>query len=84
MVENIEASSSVDSGLGEDLGYSDLKKIENDSSIESHDILANYLKKCFVEMVVIELPRYVKKQCWGSQQRGRRLSGQGLTFSERS
>ena len=78
MRENMEVSSRVDTGLGEELGYTDLQKIENDISIESHDILTNYLKKCFVEMEIIELPRYVKKQCWGCQQEGEDYPGKVL------
>ena len=78
MAENMEVSSSVDSGLGEDLGYSDLQKNDNDIIIEIHDILTNYLKKCFVEMMIIELPRYVKKQCWGCQQEGEDYPGKVL------
>ena len=30
MTENMEVSSRVDTGLGEELGYTDLQKIEND------------------------------------------------------
>ena len=60
--EQVKMAGSINSGLLEVLGI--------DVIIERHDTLSTYVKKCFVEMVITEFPRYVKKQCWGCQQEG--------------